>query len=241
MTAGIYAKREKLSSYSNLRSSNDSLLAENAKLRNKLAVQKGKNPLKDTSYTRMVANDDSIKQSVYYKYMPARVLNNSIDLKNNYITLNLGSRDGVRRNMSVISAKGIVGKITHVSLNYSLASSMLSSKFYVSCVVPDGTVANAYWGSGFDPDHVYLRGLPQSVKVKKGDTISTSGFSLFPENIMIGTVVGSKKGGSTGLKQYKVKLSTSFRKLHFVYIVNDISTIERKVLEDSVEVDIIDE
>jgi len=234
LTGGIYAKREKIYSYSGLRQSNDSLMLENAKLRNQLAFQRKKNPLKDTSYSRMVANDDSIRQSVFYKYMPSRVLNNTTDLKNNYITLDLGSKDGVTRNMSVISAKGIVGKITHVSKNYSLASSILSSRTNVSCVIPDGTLAKVYWGKSFDPEHVLLSGLPQSVKIKKGDTITTSGYSLFPENIMIGTIVGSQKGGTTGLNQYKVKLSTNFRKLHFVYVINDISTFERKVLEDSV-------
>lgn len=236
VTAVIYDKKENISSYLLLKTKNEKLLTENAKLRSRLGLSLKTNPLKDTAY-QIIASQDSNKQTIYYSYIPARVLNNSIDKKNNFITLDKGSSEGIKKNMSVIGADGVVGKISHVSEHYALASSMLSSKFNISCVTPNGTIGNVSWESEYNPEYVVLNGVPQSEVLKMGDTIITSGFSLFPRNVVIGRVVGSYKGGSTGMKRYKIKLATNFRRLNFVYIVDDQTTIERTVLEDSIRID----
>ncbi len=233
ITGSVHKKKQNVWAYLNLKKNNDSLLAENARLRSRLGIKLKNNPLKDTAFSSLVS-EDSVKQTIYYKYIPARVLNNSIDQKNNYITLNKGTNDNIRKNMSVVSAKGIVGKVTHVSENYCLASSMLSSKVKISCVTPNGTIGNVSWASEYDADYVVLNGIPQSEKLKKGDTVLTSGFSLFPKNVMIGRVVGTASGGNSGMKRYKIKLATNFRRLNFVYIVDDNTTFERTIWEDSI-------
>jgi rod shape-determining protein MreC len=233
ITGSIHKKKQSVWDYLDLKKNNEALIAENAQLRSKLGVALKTNPLKDTSFSNLVS-EDSVKQTIYYKYIPARVLNNSFDQKNNYITLNKGTKDNIRKNMSVVSANGIVGKVTHVTEKYCLANSMLSSKVKISCVTPSGTIGNVSWDSEYDADYVVLNGIPQSEKLKKGDTILTSGFSLFPKNVMIGRVVGTASGSNTGMQLYKIKLATNFRRLNYVYIVDDNTTFERTIWEDSV-------
>lgn len=229
VSGSIYARKEKMAGYFRLSSMNDSLVRENARLRQQLGLPLIPNHLKDTSYT-LVKTQDSVKQTVHYHYIPCKVLNNSVDQKRNYLTLNAGSRQGIRKNFAVICDKGIVGKITHVSENYSVASSILSEKFNVSAMVSDGTVGRLYW-DGNDPNFVTLSGIPQSVKVKPRDSVLTSGFGIFPENILIGRAAEKSKNGTT----YKVWLSHDFRKLHYVYVIEDITQIERILLEDSTQ------
>jgi rod shape-determining protein MreC len=167
---------------------------------------------------------------VNFKYIPAKVLNNSIDQKVNYITLNVGSKHGIKKNMSVINDKGIVGKISHVSENYSVAISVLSEHFNVSAMLSDGTVGKVAW-DGKDPEFVMLNGIPQSVKVKPLDSVFTSGYSIFPEKILIGRAAKSNNGTS-----YKIWLSTKFTKLHYVYVIEETTTnIERIQLEETVQ------
>lgn len=223
-----YSQKSKFTDYIRLKAINDSLIRENTQLRNSLGIRINKNPMNDTSYTRVVEKD-SVKQTIFYHHIPAKVLNNSIDMKRNYITLNVGTRDGIKKNMAVISAKGIIGRITHVSEQFSVAQSLLSDKFKVSATVPDGTTGVVSW-DGKDPNLVTLVGIPQSVKIKPWDTIRTSGFSYFPESIMIGRVVQALNGTS-----YKVWLSQDFRNLHYVYVIEDRTLIERTVFEDSVK------
>lgn len=230
IAGSLFAQKDKVVSYIDLREENDSLASENARLKSMLAVQVNKNPLKDTTYSLSIT-EDSVKKFVTYKYMPAKVLNNSVDNKVNYITLNIGSKQGVRKNMPVINEKGIVGKISHVSENYSVALSLLSDRFNVSAMVSNGTVGKIAW-DGKDPEFVTLTGIPQSVKIKPLDSIFTSGYgySIFPEKLLIGRAAKNINSST-----YKVWLSTNFSNLHYVYVIDETVNFERKKLEESIE------
>lgn len=225
----FYNKKNKLVSYFLLGRINDQLVAENAALKEKLGIEIKVNLLKDTSYTKEITIDSN-KQMIHYSYLPAKVLNNTIDQKVNYLTLNKGSLDGIKKNMAVISEKGIVGKITNVSEHYSIAASVLSERFNISAMTPDGTVGKVVW-DGKNTALINLTGIPQSVKLKPLDTIVTSGYSsIFPENIMIGRIAKVESPTS-----YKIWLSTQFTNLHFVYIVKDVANQEQLTLEESIQ------
>ncbi|MEZ5045489.1 MAG: rod shape-determining protein MreC [Chitinophagaceae bacterium] len=230
LSGKLLAKKEKIFNYTQLDKINKELSIENAKLKQQIGIQLKKNPLHDTSFDKTLQTD-SVIQVTHYHFLPCQVVNNSLDLKNNYLTLNIGSKQGVQKKFVVISDRGVVGEITHVSENYSLASSILSDKFVINAQLPDGTVGKISW-NGKHTDFVQLSGISQSVVLKKGDTIYTSSYSKFPEKIMIGTTV--KKINN---KDYQIKLSNNFQNLHYVYIVEDNTRIERIQLEDSLQVE----
>lgn len=225
----FYSQKSKLTGFINLTEVNDSLMKENAALRKELGITMDVNPLKDSTFSKQIHVDSSL-QTAHYSYIPAKVLNNTIDQTINYITLNVGSKQGIKKNMAVISANGIVGRISHVSENYSVALSFLSDRFNVSSMVSDGTVGKLSW-DGKDPDYGILSGIPQSVKLKPRDSVFTSGFGNFPEKILVGKAAQVLNGTS-----YKIFLSTNFRKLHFVYVIAEEIDIERKKIEDSTQV-----
>lgn len=225
----FYSQKAKLTGFINLTEVNDSLMKENAALRKELGITMDVNPLKDSTFSKQIHVDSSL-QTAHYTYIPAKVLNNTIDQTINYITLNVGSKQGIKKNMAVISANGIVGRISHVSENYSVALSFLSDRFNVSSMVSDGTVGKLSW-DGKDPDYGILSGIPQSVKLKPRDSVFTSGFGNFPEKILVGKAAQVLNGTS-----YKIFLSTNFRKLHFVYVIAEEIDLERKKIEDSTQV-----
>jgi rod shape-determining protein MreC len=229
LTGSFYAQKEKMTGFLRLREMNDSLLRENARLKNQLGLPVMLNPLLDSSFTK-ISNSDSVTRTVHYNYIPAKVLNNTVDQKINYITLNIGRKHGVKERMAVISSNGIVGRISHVSENYSVALSFLSDKLNVSAMVSDGTVGKLSW-DGKDASYGLLSGISQSVKLKPRDSVFTSGFGDFPEKILVGRVAQVMNGTT-----YKLYLSTNFRRLHFVYVIAEEVDIERKQLEDSTQV-----
>jgi len=236
LSGSLYAKKAKVRSYLNLKSKNAKLLKENAKLKSQLGIKIKSNPLEDTSFSRVIKKEGVAKETIFYSYLPARVINNTFDKKNNFITLNVGRKQGIKKNMIVVSRKGVVGKVTNVSAHYSLAASLLSSQFTVSSVTPEGTTSMVSWGGLRNPYQALLSGIPQSEKLKKGDTILTSAFSRFPPKVMVGRVLKKQKGGANSGNKYVIKLATNFKKLDFVYVVKDEINIERKVLEDSITV-----
>jgi rod shape-determining protein MreC len=93
-----YEQVNELSSYLKLDKINDSLAAENAKLRNQLATSFSSDSIK-----QVAVRDTTLKQQ--YTYIVARVINNSVHQKNNYLTINRGSRHGISKGMGVTSAK----------------------------------------------------------------------------------------------------------------------------------------
>lgn len=246
----VYKKQNDVVYYFQLRRMNDSLLAENTRLRNQIAGKSNIDTFTDViaripiTIKDTTARKDStpgikltptgaskVIRYAQYHYIPARVINNSISNDRlNYITINRGSADGVRKEMAVVTSNGIVGRVAYVSEHLASVVSVLSDR-KVSTKLSDGT-SNliTIWNPG-SPDFVITEKVPLYIKVKRGDSIFTTGYSIFPENVLIGTIAKIDTIKATNTKNLKVRLSTNFRNLQYVYVVEDKMGEERKQLE----------
>lgn len=234
----MYKKQNDVVYYFGLRTMNDSLLTENARLRQALAEFNEVDTLTDTTVSRAITlkKDDSTNIVRYadYFYRTARVINNSVATSNNYITINRGYKHGIREKMAVVSGTGIVGKIIAVSDNFAVALSVLSTKQQVSAKLKDGTYGFVTWEGG-RPDVLYMRDVPAEIKVQRGDSVFTTSFSFFPQDILIGRVVKIVKNSKNNQKLLYLKSATNFRNLQYVYVVENKLMEERMQLEDSVK------
>jgi rod shape-determining protein MreC len=232
----MYKKQNDVVYYFGLRTMNDSLLNENARLRAQLAQFAEVDTLNDTlvrkSIPKKVNDSTNIIQFADYYYRTARVINNSVGASDNYITINRGRDHGIREKMAVVSGNGVVGKIISVSDNFSVALSVLSMKQQVSAKLKDGTLGFVTWEGG-NPDVLFMRDVPAEIKVKKGDSVMTTSYSFFPQDVLIGRVFKVVKIKKNNLQLLYLRSSTNFRKLQYVYVVENKMTEERTELEDS--------
>ncbi len=244
----VYKKQNEVVYYFQLRRMNDSLLQENTRLRNLIASTSNIDTFGDlTARIPITVKDTTRKDSsgialaptgkvkvvryANYRYIPARVINNSISNDRiNYITINRGAEDGIKKEMAVVTGNGIVGRVSNVSAHYARVASVLSDR-KVSSKLSDGT-SNliTIWNPG-SPEFVVTEKVPLYIKVKKGDSVFTTGYSFFPENVLIGTVAKIDTVKATNAKNLKIRLSTNFRNLQYVYVVEDKMSEERKQLE----------
>lgn len=167
-----------------------------------------------------------------YQVFKARVINNSLNLVDNYITLNRGSKDGIRPEMGVVDGNGVVGIVYDTSSHYSRVISVLNSKSSISCkIVGSEYFGYLKWEYG-DSRYAYLKDLPRHTEFNLGDTVVTSGYStVFPEGIMIGTV-DDMADSNDGLSYLlKVKLATDFGKVSEVRVIARTGQHEQKELE----------
>ena len=167
-----------------------------------------------------------------YQVFKARVINNSLNLVDNYITLNRGSKDGIRPEMGVVDGNGVVGIVYDTSSHYSRVISVLNSKSSISCkIVGSEYFGYLKWEYG-DSRYAYLKDLPRHAELNLGDTVVTSGYStVFPEGIMIGTV-DDMADSNDGLSYLlKVKLATDFGKVSEVRVIARTGQHEQKELE----------
>jgi len=232
----MYQKQNDVVYYFGLRRMNDSLINENAFLRQRLAKYNMYDTLKDSSVHQVVQQKDSTHVIKYadYLYRTAKVVNNSVSAANNYVTINRGSADGIGKGMAVISGTGVVGKVEHVSAHFASVLSVLSVKQKVSAKIKDGTTGYVEW-EGNRPDVLLMKDIPQQVKVKKGDSIYTTSYSFFPQDVLIGTVYEIALIKKNSLLLLRLRPSTNFRNLQYVYVVENKMLGERQQLEDSVK------
>ena len=222
-----YQKVNSLQEYLRLAQINDSLARENARLRASLensfyidSVQE--NTVKDTTRLQQ------------YTYVVGKVVNNSIHQKNNTITINKGSRHGISKGMGVICSSGIVGIVDNVSAHYATIKSLLHEDTRISARIQENQAfGSLVWGQGsYDPQIATLKDIPNHVEVKRGYHIVTSGYSaLFPADIAIGRVIASRKKSGEMSSDIKVKLSTDFSTLAYVYIIKSSLASERHSVE----------
>lgn len=125
-----------------------------------------------------------------YNYIPARVISNSINKANNFITINAGFSSGVREEMALITPSGeMVGYITGCSDNYAVATSVLSRTFRSSGKLKGDDYFCSVWWSGDSRYTLNLNELSKYATLQVGDTVSTTGFSqIFPADITIGVI-----------------------------------------------------
>jgi rod shape-determining protein MreC len=215
--------------YANLREENQELVEEIIDLRERLG-----NAYYDNTASIDTALADSSALPLY-TYIDARVINNSISRKNNYLTLNKGSKHGLRPHMGVISNDGVVGIVRQVSPHYAMVMSVLHSKTRITAEIRDKGYFGALVWKEQDPRFMYLEDVPKHHFIELGDTVQTSRFShIFPEGIALGEIADFSvpEGGSNF--NIKVRLNTEMGRLRQVLVVNNLMSEEIEQLEEGV-------
>lgn len=226
IVAGIMKISGNFSDYFRLKKANEELSRENALLRTQLESNR---LTTDTSYSEIT---DSVS-GYHYIYRQAKVVNNMVNKLQNYITINKGEKHGIKPGMGVITARGLAGVVRHTSANYATVVSILNTKLKVSAKLRETNHFGSLEWDGKSPEYVYLNDIPSHAPVHVGDAVVTSGFSaIFPDNILIGVIEGYKLNEGEGFYVIKVKLSTDFRNLTYVEVVEKPDKEELLELEN---------
>ncbi|MFD2873775.1 rod shape-determining protein MreC [Mucilaginibacter ximonensis] len=226
VTGNMYRQVGKLKSYLSLQEVNDSLARENARLRNQLK----------TSFYVDSAAKHKVVDTVYkqqYEYIDAAVINNSINRRNNYITINKGSRAGVAKGMGVICPQGVVGKVVLVGEHFSVIQSLLHKETIISAALA-GTkdLGSFVWSDDMDPHKGLMYDVSNSASPRVGELVVTSDLSLWPTGVPIGKISNlHSKSGKGSFLNMDVTLSVDFSKLQYVYVVNNKLATEQLGLE----------
>lgn len=226
IVAEYYSVVSHVSEYFHLRNENDILSAENAQLRNQLLLYQN-------------LQEDSCERTLYkyahlqLQYIPAKVVNLTTDCQHNYITLNKGARDGVKKGAGVCSEKGVVGVICTVGENFSLVVPLIHIESSISCRIKKNDYIGTTIWNGTNCRFVQLDDIAAHVDVEKGDTVVTSGLTpIFPEGIPVGIVHSARLREGDSYYSITMRLETNFRKLKYVHIINNATKEEQEALEN---------
>lgn len=232
-TGKINSKLNGVTSYFNLRETNRQLALENALLKNQLQ-QNFNIPNNNILFVADSSVRDTNNLIRKFKYLPALVVKNSFTNQDNYITIERGSKTGVTKNMSVVSALGVVGKIVSVSENYSIAMSLLNRKSIVTARLKNKEYAGTVEWDGKSPEWLIMKNVSKSAQVKLGDSVLTGNYSAnYPSQLLIGTVGNIKNDDASNTYILKLKTATNFYTLQYVNIIANNFFTQQDTLENN--------
>ena len=226
ITGGFYNKTNSISDYFQLDTENKELLNENLILRNKLEKLSQNT---DTIAVTKIFEKTKLRQR--YLYFKGRIEKNQFRNNYNFLTINLGSKDSVRKEMGVINSKGILGITENVLHNYSRVRSILNKNSKINAKLKNSNYFGTLTWDGFDYNITQLLDIPRQAVLKVGDTITTGGMSsIFPEGIPIGRVDNIVNGASIK-RIINIQLFNDMSSLKNIYVVKDFDKQQLMNLE----------
>ncbi len=231
----VFTSYSNMRNYFHLKEANALLSMENAHLKEQLlSSQYTLDSTNSQSFapidTAALIQADSTKP--LFDFISAKVISNSTNRQRNYIMLNKGSKQGIRKNMGIIGPNGIVGVIFETSEDFSSGISLLNIRQSVSAKLKNNNELGTLIWSG--ESHLFgnLDAVENYVPIAIGDSIVTSGFShIFPEGENIGVVEEFTTIPGKTSWNIKVRFNTNFSQLFWVNIARNVNYEQQIALE----------
>jgi rod shape-determining protein MreC len=187
----------------------EALEAENEALKAELAEMQEDNRLADSVAREnerlrellglMEVHDD-------YELVDAYVISRSSTDWNSTVTIDKGTTSGIEVGMCAITANGeVVGLVTEAGTNYCTVKTVLDSSLEISAVISStgysGMVVGGY--STGNQGHLRMNYLPGTAIIRNKDQVVTSGSTVYPRNLVLGTIIDAGVS-DTGVSKYAV-------------------------------------
>lgn len=231
VTGKVLEVESDITKHFNLSKNNTALQAENIALRKKIPqslykIDRALYKIEDSTYEQQ------------YSYIPATVVNSSVTRRNNFFTINVGKKQGIRREMGVFSDKGVVGVIHNVSDHYAVVKTVLTKDINIDVMIePAGLFGFLKW-NGKNPKRGSITGISNDIRIKKWSRVVTKGGSgIFPKGMSIGKVYETKPIEGEPLWDVVVLFSEDYRTLQRVYVIKNLLIDEQKALEKQIPPD----
>lgn len=218
VAGGLYGISNGVTSYFNLRETNEDLNRRNAELEAAVVnLRERVQSLQLDAFTDTMPTPDGVQ---HFDFIVANVINNSTHHPYNYITIDKGTADGLRPELGVIDHSGVVGTVSVAGEHYSRVISLLNPNFRLSCKIKSSEHIGSLVWDGNDPTQALLEELPRHTVFATGDTVVTSGFSaVFPAGLPVGVIVDDADNRKENFFTLRVKLFADFSRLSNVQVV----------------------
>lgn len=189
-------------------------------------IQKNVNASLEKEIEELKKMLDLNKTLTEYSIENATILSRNKSYWFNTMTIDKGKKDGIKKDMAVVTKDGLIGKITKVS-NYSSEIKLITSddiNYKVSVAIKNDKNENYAILNGYDKKTGLLKviDVDNTTKVNKGDVILTSGLGgVFPSGIYIGTVEKIESDKYNLSKTLYIKTAQDFNNIHYVTVLKE--------------------
>jgi rod shape-determining protein MreC len=165
-----------------------------------------------------------LKENNVFHTVTARVIGRDASNWWKSIQIDRGSNDGLHKNLAVLNADGLVGKIVSVTKGESRVLLLTDPNCKVSALLQNtrepGVAAGVETSFRFSPRCV-MTYVNRDAKIKPGEPVISSGLGgVFPKGVLVGTVTTAQLNKQTGMYQdVDIKPAVDFRRLEEVLVV----------------------
>src|SRR5579859_3027735 len=200
---------------------NEELKRENDGLKLQITQLQGKAAEAD----RLAALLKFRQTSMDVPMVSARVIGGSADSASQSVYLDRGERDGIRRNMGVITPDGVVGKVIESYRDTSQVLLLTDKDSGVGAMLVDSRIQSPVGGTG-EPLLV-MKYIPNDDDVNSGERVVTSGMDrIFPRDLPVGTIAEIKTGRP--FQQVRVRPAANLQRLEEVIVLLTLHPLEQK-------------
>lgn len=162
------------------------------------------------------------KKYTDYNTVPADVINRDISNYSKTIVINVGSKDGIKENMTVIGAEGLVGHVIAVTDSTAKVQTIIDSSSSTSCLLSTSRDSIVCKGVLNDKKSIKAMYIATDATVAQGDSIETSGLGgIYPKGIYVGTVSKVENATDLSNRYALVNIAVDFERLETVLVVTN--------------------
>lgn len=195
---------------------------ENDILKEKLALLESEKArlLEEVESARRVKALLGFKEERFLPMVAAGIIGTDTYGLTKTVTIDRGGNDGVKRNLAVVTHRGIVGKVIELYGGTSMVLLATDPRFRVDAVVQRNRVKGIIEGSG--GERLILKYIRQLDDIEVGDRIISSGLGgIFPKGLTVGKVVKVEVGNDNFFKYVEVAPSVDLEKMEEVLIITE--------------------
>ncbi len=157
--------------------------------------------------------------------LAARVIGTSADTASQTIYLDRGEKDGIRRNMGVITPDGVVGKVVESYRDTAQVLLLTDRESGVGAMLSDSRIQSPVGGTG-EP-LLSMKYIPTDDTVNVGEHVVTSGMDrIFPRDLPVGVVTEIKT--ARPFQQVRVRPAANLQRLEEVIVLLTLHPLEQK-------------
>lgn len=200
----------------------DSLKNENQKLKNRnIELEEALRQLEviQAENTTLKEYLNLTKEYNNYTTVPAYIINKDISNYSNVFVINVGSDDGVKENMTVIAAEGLVGHIISVTKNTSKVQTIIDTSNVVSATL-ENSKDNVICRGTLNENELKATYISTDTVLNEGEKLHTSGMGgIYPKGIYIGKIKKINDTKNMTDRSFIVEGAVDFKKLETVLVI----------------------
>ena len=226
ISASLFSLKNDVVSYFKLRDINESLLDENAFLKEKLFNQSvivGKRFVK--------VNDSLFYKS--YSFQKTKIINSQFKFSENNLLINKGRLNGLSIKMGLIGTKGVIGIIDNVSAHFSAVKPLINPTFGLKVIhKKSNTWGDFKWlPSKNNYRTAFIENVPIYTSVNQNDIFITTGSDgVFPFGVKVGKVIEVSENIELQTLSILIELEEDYSNSNIGFVVKNLNSDEIKNL-----------